>query len=192
MSRVVWQLSGGIGSGKSTVRRLLEEEGVAAIDADSVGHDVLAPDGPAFAEVAERWPGVVRDGRIDRRALAARVFADPAELAGLEAITHPHIFARITRMIDEAEGVVVVEIPLLDPPAFAGIPKLIVDCPDPLRLERLIERGMPEQDARARMAVQPSRAAWLAKADLVVPNDGDLDGLREAVRMVAPLLRGRK
>ncbi|HEX7097877.1 MAG TPA: dephospho-CoA kinase [Acidimicrobiia bacterium] len=188
MSRVAWQLGGGIGSGKSTVRRMLEEQGVHAIDADSIGHDVIAPDGPAFAAVAERWPEVVVDGRVDRAALAATVFGDKAELEELEAITHPHIFGRIASRLQELSGVVIVEIPLLDRPAFEAMPRLVVDCADEVRLQRLIERGMTPDDARTRMSIQPSRAAWLAHADLVIPNHDDLESLWTVVQRTVPLL----
>ena len=189
MSTVAWQLGGGIGSGKSTVRRMLQELGVHAIDADSIGHDVIAPDGPAFGAVAERWPEVVADGRIDRAALATVVFRDPAELRELEAMTHPHIFGRIATRLQDLSGVVVVEIPLLDGPAFESMPRLVVDCSDDIRLSRLIDRGMTPEDARARMATQPGRDAWLAAADLVIPNHGDLDTLRGVAMRALPLLR---
>ena len=185
---MAWQLGGGIGSGKSTVRRMLQELGVHAIDADSIGHDVIAPDGPAFGAVADRWPEVVTEGRIDRAALATVVFRDPAELRELEAMTHPHIFGRIATRLQDLSGVVVVEIPLLGRPAFESMPRLVVDCADDIRLARLIDRGMTPEDARARMATQPGRAAWLASADMVVPNHDDRETLWEAVQKTVSLL----
>lgn len=184
----MWQLGGGIGSGKSTVRRMLEELGVAAIDADSIGHEVLEPDGPAFAQVAERWPDVVVGGRIDRAALGRVVFGSPDALAELESYTHPHIFGRIAGRLQSLSGPVVVEVPLLDRPAFADFGRIVVDCSDDLKLERLIGRGMPEHEARQRMQSQPSRQQWLASADLVVPNHGDLGELWESVGQVRPAL----
>ena len=170
---------------------MLEELGVQAIDADSIGHDVIEPDGPAFPAVAERWPEVVSDGRIDRAALGRVVFGDADALAELEAMTHPHIFGRITSRLQELSGLVVVEIPLLDRPAFASMPRLVVDCADEIRLDRVIERGMDPTDARARMDRQPPRSAWLASADLVIPNHGDLETLRSTVQSLIPLLQGQ-
>lgn len=167
---------------------MLEELGVATVDADQIGHDVIAPDGSAFDDVASRWPQVVTDGQIDRKALAALVFNDAAALAELEAITHPHIFGRIGRRLQNISGVVVVEIPLLDRPALGDWRRLVVDCADDIRLERAVERGMDRADVEARMASQPSRARWLASADLVVPNHDDLEELWATVQEVVPNL----
>ena len=94
-AQVLLVLSGGIGSGKSTVGRRLAERGMAVIDADEVGHRVLEPDGAAFDEVAQRWPEVVSEDSIDRTALGRVVFGDAAQLRELEAITHPAIRAEI-------------------------------------------------------------------------------------------------
>lgn len=176
-----WILSGGLASGKSKVRQLLEASGVVTIDADSVGHLVLQSDGPAFADVAARWPHVVRDGVVDRPSLASVVFNDPGELAALEGITHPHVFRTIQDRVKEIEGVVVVEVPLLSHGLGDDWRRLVVDCRDDVRLRRAVERGMSEDDARARMKAQPSRAEWLAVADLVVPNHGSLAELENAV-----------
>lgn len=188
VSAVAWQLGGGIGSGKSTVRRMLEELGVQAIDADSIGHEVLAPGAPAFEAVATRWPEVVVEHRIDRAALGRVVFASPEALAELESYTHPHIFGRIMDRLQSLEGPVVIEIPLLDSPAFSGLGRIVVDCEDEIRVRRVVERGMAETEARQRMATQPSRAQWLASADIVVPNHDGLEELWAAVRSVRPLL----
>lgn len=165
-----WILCGGLASGKSAVRRLIGEAGIETIDADEVGHSVLAPDGPAFGAVAARWPSAVVDGRVERRALASIVFSDPKELAELESITHPHIFDRIRTKVEENEGPVVVEVPLLSNALGSEWHRIVVDCEDEIRLRRAVERGMTEIDARARMASQPSREVWLAAADVVVPN----------------------
>lgn len=181
-------MGGGIGSGKSSVRRMLEEHGVVGIDADEIGHDVLLPDGPAFESVAARWPEVVRDGRIDRARLAAIVFEDAGELSALEGLTHPHIFGRIGQRLEEVSGVAVVEVPLLNPPSVSDWGRLVVDCSDEVRLARVVARGMAEGDARARMASQPSRAEWLTVADVVVPNHGGLEELWGTVRDLVDLL----
>jgi dephospho-CoA kinase len=169
-----WILIGGLASGKSQVRRFLEEAGIDTIDADSVGHLVLEPNGPAFDEVYSMWPQVVVDGRIDRAALAAIVFADQEQLALLESITHPHIFREISRRVATLDGPVVVEMPLIANPFGSGWRRIVVDCIDENRFRRAVERGMDEAEVRRRMDVQPKRAEWLAVADVVVPNNGDL------------------
>ncbi|MFP3881044.1 MAG: dephospho-CoA kinase [Actinomycetota bacterium] len=176
-----WILSGGLASGKSQVRRLLEEHGFHTIDADRVGHDVLRSEGPAFDEVVTRWPDIVADGEVDRRALAAVVFNDPVELAALEAITHPHIFDMINARVEDVDEAVVVEVPVLGHSLGPDWRRIVVDCRDEIRLERAISRGMAAADAQARMASQPSRAEWLAVADVVLPNTGTLLDLRHTV-----------
>lgn len=176
-----WILCGGLASGKSVVRRLVAEAGIETIDADEVGHVVLAPEGPAFQPVSARWPSVVVEGSIDRRALASIVFSDPEEMAELESITHPHIFDLIRTRVEEIEGPVVVEMPLLSDGLGSDWHRIVVDCEDDIRLRRAVERGMSETDARARMASQPSRGVWLAAADVVIPNRRSRQDLVETV-----------
>lgn len=182
-----WVISGGIGSGKSAVRRLLAEYGFSTLDADSIGHDVLRSDGPAFDEVASRWPQVVDEGEIDRSALGRIVFADVGELRNLEEITHPHIFGRIQTRVQEISGPVFVEIPAIEHSLGGLWCSLIVDCHDDQRMCRMVARGMDLQDVQSRMRMQPSREQWLARADLVVANHGSLEDLHAAVARVAKL-----
>lgn len=183
-----WVLSGGLASGKSAVRRLLDEAGVATVDADAIGHEVLESDGAAFEAVAARWPTVVVDGAINRAALAGIVFDDVNQLRELEAITHPHIFDTIHERVKDLPGAVVVEIPLLGHHLGDDWNRIVVDATEEVRLERAVERGMDRADALARMAAQPTRAEWLAAADLVIPNNGPLEELREAVQRVVSQL----
>lgn len=178
MPRVI--VMGGIGTGKSTVTQLLRGHGYLVIEADRIGHAVLEPGGAAFEAVAERWPGVVIDGRIDRSRLGAIVFADLAKLRQLEALTHPHI----QRIILERAGVaddVAVELPL--PPGFLGPGwvSLYVDADPTVRRTRLLARGMAAEDMDLRMAAQPDRETWLADADHVIRNDGSLESLARQV-----------
>jgi dephospho-CoA kinase len=177
----LWILCGGLASGKSLVRGMLEDAGVATIDADRVGHEVLRRSGPAFQSVASRWPDVVVDGEIDRSALGDVVFGDPDELKTLESITHPHIFDTIRGQVEELEPPIVVEMPLLDHGLGNEWARMVVDARVKVRIARAIERGMKEEDARARLAAQPSRAQWLAAADLVIPNHRSTRELRETV-----------
>jgi dephospho-CoA kinase len=175
---------GPLGSGKSAVAAVLADRGAFVVDADKVGHAVLAPGGEAFAAVAERWPSVVVDEAggpvIDRARLATIVFADRAELAALEALTHPHIAARIEALVAGApDGVTAVEMPLIDPP----LPwhRLVVLAPTPLRYRRAVERGMDPEDVTRRMQAQPDLDEWRAAADSVIDNDGTFEDLEAAV-----------
>ena len=179
-----WVLSGGIGSGKTVVRRLLEDSGFFGIDADTVGHEVLEPDRPAFDAVARHWPEVVEDGVIDRATLGRIVFADPDQLRTLEAITHPHIFGTILSCLKDWDGPVVVEVPLIEHGLGPGWGRLVVDAADEVRLARLMDRGMSREDAVSRMKVQPGRNSWLAVADAVIPNHGPEYLLEEAARRI--------
>ncbi|NND85522.1 MAG: dephospho-CoA kinase [Acidimicrobiia bacterium] len=192
MSRTVLVLTGGIGSGKSTVAGILAVRGAEIIEADRLGHDVLAPDGAAHAAVAARWPEVMRDGEVDRRALGRIVFGDPAQLAELEAFTHPAIRDLLVARLTASEAdVVVVEIPIraewLDP----TWPLLVVDVDDGIRRARLRDRGMDDDEIDARIAAQPSREEWRASATWVLENDGDLAHLAgEVGRVWANVSRG--
>ncbi len=184
-------LSGGIGAGKSEVGRRLAALGADVVDADLVGHQVLEPGGEAHGAVTARWPAVVVGGRVDRAALGRIVFGDPAQLAELEAITHPAIAARIAaRVAGSNRGLVVVELPLAVDLFGAGWDRVVVDAPADVRRRRLVERGMSEEDVAARMAAQPSREEWLAGADYVVDNSGDPADLDEEVAKLWAWLGG--
>lgn len=160
---------------------MLGASGIRAIDADQVGHEVLGRE--AFDQVARKWPAVVEEGLVDRAALAAIVFSDLDQLQELEAITHPLIFGKILSDLDGFEGVAVVEMPLMLRPD--GWSRLVVDAPDHFRFERAVGRGMDPLDVSRRMASQPTRAEWLASADLVVPNAASLDELQSTVGLLA-------
>lgn len=177
-------LTGGIGSGKSTVAAAFAERGAVVIDADAVVREVQAPGGPVFAAMVERFgPGIVRpDGTLDRQAVADLVFTDDAALADLNAIVHPAVGAEILRRVEAEEDtdhVVVLDVPLLvenDAIEVAAI--VVVDTDPEVAVARLMaHRGFTEHDARARIARQATREQRLAKADLVIPNDGTPDEL---------------
>jgi len=183
-----WILGGGLASGKSVVRRILADAGIPTIDADAVGHAVLEPDGPAHGAVSQRWPGTVSNGRIDRKALAEIVFNDPDELASLEGITHPYIFDTIRHRVEEIGGLMVVEMPVIAARFGSEWRRLVVDSREGEKVRRAVSRGMEKEDARARLASQPSRQEWLAVADLVIPNHGSLSELEQTVAMVVSRL----
>jgi dephospho-CoA kinase len=182
-------LTGGIGSGKSTVARQLEARGAIVVDADAIARAIVEPGEPALEEIGTAFgAGVIAaDGRLDRGALAEIVFADPQALARLDAITHPRIAARSAELIEAApsDAIVVYDMPLLveqGAEALRGWDAIIVvDAPDEARLDRLVARGLDRVDAARRMGAQASRAERLAAATHVIDNSGDLLGLEQAV-----------
>lgn len=184
---LVFGLTGGIGSGKSTVSALLAEKGAVVIDADAIVHEVQAAGGSAFQPIVDHFgAGIVGpDGELDRPAIAAIVFNDPEQLAALNAIVHPIVGASIAeRMAAEAETdhVVILDVPLLVESGrsdMAGV--IVVDAPVEVAVQRAVARGGVEADVRARIARQASREERLAKADVVIDNSGSLDDLRRQV-----------
>jgi dephospho-CoA kinase len=179
-------LTGGIGSGKSTVAQMLADLGAHVVDADAIAREVVAPGTPGLAALVSTFGDGVLDGdRLDRAALARIVFEDPDARARLNAITHPLIGARTAELVAglPRDGVLVHDVPLLVELGMQDAYDLVVvvDAPDEVRVERLVTRGLSEQDARARIAAQASRAQRLAAADIVLDNSGDLDDLRRQV-----------
>ncbi|MEY2568993.1 MAG: dephospho-CoA kinase [Actinomycetota bacterium] len=181
-------LTGGIGSGKSTVSAMLAEKGAVVIDADAIVHEVQAPGGPAYQPMLDHFgPGVVRaDGSFDRGAIAEIVFNDPEQLAALNAIVHPVVGQVIfDRLAAEAETdhIVVLDVPLLVESGRSDMAGLIVvDAPVETAVARAVARGpASEADVRARIAKQATREERLAKADIVVDNTGSLADLRPRV-----------
>jgi dephospho-CoA kinase len=172
-------LTGGIGAGKSTVAGRLVERGATVVDADRIAREVVAKGSQGLAEVVTAFgPELLDpDGALDRAALAAIVFTDPEARARLNGIVHPLIGRRTAELIASAppDAVVVQDIPLLVEGAMAAsFPLVIVVDADPEeRVRRLVNsRGMPERDARARMAAQADRDARRAVADIWLDNSG--------------------
>jgi dephospho-CoA kinase len=183
-------VGGGIGSGKTTVAEIMGRLGAAVVVADEVGHEVLEPGGAAHDMVAATWPQVVVEGRIDRKALAAIVFADGEELDRLEAITHPAIAERIGAIVRGAVGDVVLETPV---PTMAGGDgpwvKVFVDAPADVRFRRAVGRGGDPDDMMRRMSSQLEREQWLRWADRVIVNDASVDALEAEVERLWTALR---
>jgi len=172
-------LTGGIGSGKSTVSAGLARRGAVIVDADAIVHELQTPGQPVLAEMVELLGDEVLhpDGTLDRAAVAARVFADQGLLASLGAIVHPRVRDEITRrVLNEAESdhVIILDIPLLAESGWEGIVgTIVVDLDPEIAVARLVEhRGFTEEDARARLARQATREERAASATWLLDNAG--------------------
>jgi len=189
-------LTGGIGSGKSTVGRLLVKRGAVLIDADQIVRDLQHPGELVFDAMVARWGDeiVMDSGELDRAAVASIVFSDDAELEALNAIVHPAVADETQRRLDEvADAVVAVvhDIPLLvqpggelltsrDAAGWAGI--IVVDTPAELAIARVVaERGMSPADVEARLNTQATREERRAHADFVIDNSSSLTHLEAEV-----------
>ncbi len=186
-------LAGGMASGKSAVAGLLVAHGALRIDLDQLSRDVLVPGEPCLAEVTAAFGADLVDpvtGVLDRRLLARRAFATPERAALLESLELPHIRRRLRELLDAARkrevppSCVVVEVPLLDRVRdLLGLADevLAVSCPEQVRLERAVSRGMGREDALARMALQPTDEYLASHCDAELANDGDEAALAEKV-----------
>lgn len=185
-------VTGGIGSGKSTVSARLAERGAVVVDSDRLAREVVAAGSPGLAAVVDRFGPTMlaADGSLNRPALAAVVFSDPAARRDLEAITHPRVRARFDELAAAApaDAVVVNDLPLLTALSVAATFHLVVGvgADAELRIQRLIGRGLAEADARARLAAQIDDAARRPLTDVWIDNGGtaaelsaQVDGLWE-------------
>jgi dephospho-CoA kinase len=182
-------LTGGIGSGKTTVANRFAALGVTLVDADLIAHELTGPAGAAMAAIAQAFgPGVVAaDGRLDRAAMRAQAFADPSARKHLESILHPMIRAESERQLAAATSpYAILVVPLL---VEGGRPReraqrvLVVDCQTETQIERVMRRnGLPREQVLAILAAQASREQRLAAADDVIDNDGAQEGLDDRVR----------
>lgn len=198
-STVHWGLTGGIGSGKSTVAAWLREAGARVVDVDALSRQLTAPGGAAIAAIARQFGAtfITPEGALDRPRMRAHVFESPSAKRQLEAIVHPLVAqaTALARAQAEAERAtcVVYDVPLL---VESGRWRqqvqrvLVVDCPAATQIARVKARsGLSEAEVRAIMATQASRAQRLACADAVICNDGlTLEQLRDLVRTWHPAL----
>ena len=181
-------LTGGIGSGKSAAAAEFERLGASVVDTDTIAHELTATGGPAISKIRKRFGAEVLDasGALDRKRMRERVFADPAARKALEGLLHPLIREESRRRIERAPGPYVVHVvPLLveSPDYRRHVDRvLVVDAPEELQLERVRRRsGLADDEVRAIVAAQATRAQRLAAADDVIENRGTIDALREQV-----------
>jgi dephospho-CoA kinase len=180
---LVVMLTGGIGSGKTTVSDRFARLGVDVVDSDVASRTIMEPGRPAYVQVVERYGnGILQpDGNVDRAALRRRVFSDPAERSWLERLTHPLIGMELKRGVDEARPpYCILVVPLFDPrrrhPLAGRI--LVVDAPERAQVQRTMARDAnSEAQVRAIMAAQAGRTDRLAAADDVIVNDGTVEDL---------------
>jgi dephospho-CoA kinase len=190
-------LTGGIGTGKSTVARILKESGVPVVDADVLAREVVKPGQPAHAEIAAAWPEVIQpDGAIDRRTLGHKVFSDPAARARLEAITHPRIQEQAMAWAREraAEGhrLAFYEASLLVETGghrrFDGL--VVVTADEEQQIARVMARDHSSREqALARLRAQMPAAEKRRAATHVIDNSGDLESTRRQVAELISALR---
>ena len=188
-------LTGNIGTGKSTVARMLADLGAAVIDADALVHELQRQGTPTYAAIVEEFgAGILGpDGQIDRRALGEMVFSDPDRLRSLEAIVHPAVQVESQRRIAEARAAIVVyeAIKLIE----AGRHTLcdavwVVTAPREVQIARLMrDRGMTAAEARRRVDAQPPPAEKLRYATVVIDNGGSLDDTRRQVERAYAAIR---
>jgi len=191
-------LTGGIGSGKSEVARLLAARGAVVVDADALAREAVAPGTPGLAAVVEEFgPGVLApDGSLDRAALGRTVFAHPDRREALERIVHPHVGRRSAELMAAApaDAVVVYDVPLLVEKGLAsGFDLVVVVLADAEERVRRVSaaRGLPPADVRERIAAQATDEQRRAVADVVLDNDGDLAALERQVDALWADLRAR-
>lgn len=194
-------VTGGIGSGKSSLSAALREQGAVVLDADRISHEVTGAGQPAVAEIAELLGAEVleADGTLNRRAVAERIFNAPELKRRLEGIIHGRVIDRfeneLARLAGEGAEWVVLDVPIPIERGFRDLcgSILTVDADDGLRTERVMRRsGLARDQVAARMAAQPSRAEYAAIADCVVVNDGSEQVLARAAAMIFGWMREGK
>jgi len=182
-------LTGGIGSGKSVVARCLEDLGAFIIDTDQLAREAVAPQSDGLLAIARVWPQVVRGGSLDRQGLAEIVFRDPSAREKLNAIVHPFVrrLAQAREKFAKPGQLIVHVVPLLFETGYYEMvdKTIVVIAPDEQRIARTVARDhIDEAHVRARMAAQIAPEEARARADYVIENDGNLEHLRQRVRVV--------
>lgn len=192
-------LTGGLGAGKSTVAAMLARRGAVVVDADDLARRALDPGTAAFKQVCDLFGDEVlmADGHLDRRAIAARVFADDAKRRALESIVHPEVFRGLAETLErhrDSDSVVVFDAPLIVETGFHRECDVVVvvDAPVEDQVARATaQRGLDQEEARARIAAQTSPVERAAVADMILRNDGTLEALERQVDALWEEIRAR-
>jgi dephospho-CoA kinase len=196
----VFGLTGGIGTGKSTVARMFREEGLAVVDADRIAREITAPGTPAHDAIVRRFGReiLLPGGGIDRKRLGDTVFSDPGARVELEAITHPEITrgiaAELARLESQGRGVAIVEAALIHETGRRGRFEAViaVRCDRDRQVRRLVQRdGISEEQVLRRIASQMDADEKARASEHVIDNSGDLASTRAQVRALAALLKSR-
>ena len=193
MAKLVVGLTGGLASGKSTVARRLAELDFPVVDADLLVRELYVPGGRGAAALAELLGSEALDaeGAVDRRAVAAKIFSDGELRRRVEQAIHPLVLERFREIAESEDGVVIYESAVLVASGHGDACDLVVtvEAPAELRLRRAVERGMDEDDARARLAAQGDGSERIEAADIVIDNSGSLEELMARVDELATKLR---
>ncbi len=190
-------LTGGIGSGKSTVSAGLVKRGAVLVDADAIVRDLQKPGKPVFKKMVERWGEkiITNEGELDRQAVADIVFKDAEELAALNEIVHPLVREEIANQREKyikGNNPIILDIPLLIESGYENLSGIIVvDLHTEEAVERLVKyRGFSREDALNRISSQVDREERLSKADFVIDNNGDLDSLENEIDKAWSWIKG--
>ena len=190
-------LTGGIGSGKSTVSAGLVKRGAVLVDADAIVRDLQKPGKPVFKKMVERWGEkiITNEGDLDRQAVADIVFKNTEELAALNEIVHPLVREEIANQREKyikGNAPIILDIPLLIESGYENLSGIIVvDLHTEEAVERLVKyRGFSREDALNRISSQVDREERLSKADFVIDNNGDLDSLENEIDKAWSWIKG--
>ena len=190
-------LTGGIGSGKSTVSAGLVKRGAVLVDADAIVRDLQKPGKPVFKKMVERWGEkiITNEGELDRQAVADIVFKEAEELAALNEIVHPLVREEIANQREKyikGNAPIILDIPLLIESGYENLSGIIVvDLHIEEAVERLVKyRGFSREDALNRISSQVDREERLSKADFVIDNNGDLDSLENEIDKAWSWIKG--
>ena len=184
--RYVLGLTGGTGAGKSAVSRFLAEKGATIIDADALSREITKDGGIALGEIDEAFPGVIKEGILDRRALGKIVFSDPEKLLILNGITHKYIKRLTEEKIENSDGLIILDAPLL----FEAGEEVLCDkiifvtADDEIRIKRIMERdNLSFEDALARINAR-NLTPIMEKCDIIIENNGDFSAIENALEEV--------
>ena len=185
MSKLIIGLTGIFGSGKSTVANLFEDLGATVIGADLIAHEALWKESPVYDKIEKLFPEAEKNVKgLDRKSIAAIVFKDAVRREALEKVIHPYVRTRIETEIADAEGMIVVEVPLLFESGFDWLcdVTLTIEASEEVILKRMKEKGWNAEDVRARWKAQMPLAEKIKRSDHAVRNDKGLEEIKKEIK----------